>query len=263
MKAKIKHAFSLAATGYDSVAYLQRGVAEDLLTLINHATLTGAVLDLGCGTGFLSQTLVNSRDSTLQHLIALDIAPPMLSATRDKLSTATHQDVAFHYLCADAEALPLSHHCLDAIVSNLALQWCVPLSTVLNECKRTLKSGGSLIFSTFGRQTLHELKTAWANIDEHTHVNQFYDAAQLQQLLVQAAFSEIHIETQHYVSYYDSALSLMRELKQLGAHSVIARQQHTMTTRGALTRMMTAYTRAANNTQISATFEVLNVIAKA
>ncbi|MFZ2726727.1 MAG: malonyl-ACP O-methyltransferase BioC [Methylococcaceae bacterium] len=259
MKAKIKQAFSQAATSYDSVAYLQRSVAQDLLTTIAQEKLTGLILDLGCGTGFLSCGLIDAPDKSLQQLIAVDIAEPMLHISRAKVESGSD---TLNYVCADAEKLPFAEQSFDGIVSNLALQWCMPLNTALNELHRVLKPNRVLIFSTFGAQTLQELKTAWASVDNQAHVNEFYTAEQLQPLLAQAGFTNIALSNQTYLSRYDSVLSLMRELKQLGAHSVLA-QREQVTTRKALQAMLAAYPTAIDNTQIHATFEIITVIARA
>lgn len=259
MKAKIKQAFSLAATSYDSVAYLQHSVAQDLLATIAQENLTGIILDLGCGTGFLSSGLINAPDKLLQHLIAVDIAEPMLHISRAKLKSFSD---TLNYVCADAEKLPFAKQSFNGIVSNLALQWCMPLNIALNELHRILKPNSPLIFSSFGAQTLQELKTAWATVDNQTHVNEFYTAEQLQPLLVQAGFNNIQLSNQVYISRYDSVLSLMRELKHTGAHSVLARREQ-LTTRKALQAMLSAYPTEIDSTQIRATFEIITVIARA
>jgi malonyl-CoA O-methyltransferase len=71
-KTNIKRAFAASAQHYDRVAALQRGVGEALLaqphTLEPNATQR--VLDIGCGTGFLTHAL-SQRYRTAQ-LYALD-----------------------------------------------------------------------------------------------------------------------------------------------------------------------------------------------
>jgi len=250
-KTKIKQSFSAASVTYDGVAELQRTVGKALLGTVDTGSLVGTLLDLGCGTGFLTSGLL----ACTRPIIALDIALPMLQVTRTKLAD-TH---GVSYLCADAEQLPLAEQIVNAVFSNLALQWCVNLDAVFSDIKRVLKPDGRLVFSTFGPQTLQELKAAWAEVDGYNHVNDFYSEQQLSRFLRQAGYTEIAIETGLYTSNYESVWALMKELKHIGAHNVIAGRNKSITTKTQMQRMITAYEPHRINNLIPATFEVIMV----
>ncbi|MDO9046552.1 MAG: malonyl-ACP O-methyltransferase BioC [Methylobacter sp.] len=252
-KAKIKQSFAAASVTYDGVAELQRTVGKALLGTIDTEVLTGPLLDLGCGTGFLSAKLLEFA----QPVIALDIALPMLQVTRRKLADTPNVT----YLCADAEQLPLAGQIVDGVFSNLALQWCINLDVVFTDIKRVLKPGGRLVFSTFGPQTLQELKVAWAEVDDYNHVNDFYSEQQLAHFLQLAGYTEIKIETKLYRSSYGSVLALMKELKHIGAHNMIAGRNKNITTKTQMQRMIAAYERHRAGDQIPATFEAIMVTA--
>lgn len=252
-KLKIKHAFSNASMTYDSVAQLQREVGRELLTKFLSQKLTGNVIDIGCGTGFLTQALLPDCDNV--NLIALDLALPMLRATREKLVDSVS------YVCADAENLPFAKNSIDTLLSNVALQWCQPIDKALNELRQILKPDGTLIFSTFGSQTLCELKIAWASVDNFTHVNTFYNAQQLQTALQQAGFNNLEIKVEQYLPCYESVLDLMRELKHIGAHNVNSARSKHLTTKKTLQTLLKNYPRS-NSGEIIATFEVIFVKAK-
>jgi SAM-dependent methyltransferase len=49
------------------------------------------------------------------------------------------------------------------------------LNQLFSECHRVLKNDGLILFSTFGPDTLKELKKSWAVVDNQTHVNSFID----------------------------------------------------------------------------------------
>jgi malonyl-CoA O-methyltransferase len=273
-KAKIRQSFAAASLTYDGVAELQRTVGKALLAACDAESLVGTLVDLGCGTGFLTAKLLSeqvgyaSRTMILaeengtrcvpyRSVIALDIALPMLQVTRTKLADAPNVG----YLCADAEQLPLAEQVVNGVFSNLALQWCVNLEAVFTDIKRVLKPGGRLVFSTFGPQTLQELKSAWAEVDAYKHVNEFYSEQQLIRFLRLAGYTEIKITSKRYVSNYGSVLELMKELKQIGAHNVIAGRNKSVTTKTQMQRMVAAYERHQSGDRIAATFEVIMVSA--
>ncbi len=255
-KKDVRKAFSQAVSSYDAMATLQRTAGKDLLKHERIEELTGTVLDIGCGTGFLTGELLNLL--ACQQLITLDLAYPMIKATREKYSTVTN----LHYLCADTEWLPLADNSIDRVFSNLALQWCQNLSGVFTEIKRILKPNGLLVFSTFGCQTLQELKQSWASVDDFSHVNEFYNAEQMGGYLKAVGYQEIVITEKVYTSHYDSVMALMRELKGIGAHNVMAGRNHNMTGKSKMQAMINYYERLQVNNRIPATFEVINVSCK-
>lgn len=259
-KAKIRQSFSAASHTYDHYAELQREIAMALLASFNDETVKGILLDLGCGTGFLtSELLRQALYYDLKAIVALDIALPMLQTARCKL--IRQQKVS--YLCADAERLPVAGQSVDAVFSSLALQWCRNPEAFFADIKRIIKPGGRLVFSTFGPETLHELKNAWAQIDSYCHVNEFYSEEQLRQFLQGAGFREIQMVKKNYRPSYDSVVDLMKELKSIGAHNVMLGRNKKMTTKTQMQQMIAAYEKHRIGDCISATFTAILISAKA
>jgi malonyl-CoA O-methyltransferase len=257
-KRKIKQSFAAAAPTYDRVALLQNNVGNSLLQRIRMTGQVDTLVDLGCGTGFLAHGLMAQATLQPRQIIALDIAVPMLETARTKLK----KNNSINYLCADAENLPIQPQSVDMVVSNLSLQWC-NLEKVFSDSKRILKPGSRFYFTTFGANTLQELKSAWQEVDDYNHVNDFYNIDQLSGLLEDAGFHQIELESKPYISVYESVWDLMAELKQLGAHTVIAGCNKHLTTRANMHRMICAYQKQDGSGLVPATFEVITVSAKA
>ncbi len=252
-KTKVRRSFSSAVETYDGLATLQRKVGLDLLAKVSSDELNNRVVDIGCGTGFLTQELLHRTSA--DQLIALDIAMPMLQFTRTKLKHSVN------YLCSDAEFLPLLNGSVDSLYSNLALQWCQNLTALFNNFNRVLCREGRVYFSTFGPGTLQELKKSWAEVDEFTHVNNFYSDTELYHSLQNTGFKDIQIEVKCYQSNYQTVLQLMRELKGIGAHNVLSGRYKKTTSKHRMQKMINSYEKYRVNGYIPATYEVIFVSA--
>ena len=258
-KHKVKQSFALACQTYDGLAVLQRHIGFDLMDKLplEQWDKDPLIVDLGCGTGFLSQQLVEREN--LQTIIAIDIALSMLHVAKTKLDATN----SIHYICADAEKLPLSNQSVNHIVSNVALQWCQNLAAVFTGFKQVLKQGGTVGFSTFGPATLKELKAAWAEVDDYQHVNQFYSVDTIQTFLQQAGFKAIKIESILYQYNYPTVIALMKELKGIGAHNVLSGRNKKLTSKTDMQKMIAAYKRNEANDNIIASYEMIFVTAQA
>jgi malonyl-CoA O-methyltransferase len=252
-KAAARRAFDAAAGGYDRVAVLQREIGARMLERLGCIRLDPKrVLDLGCGTGLALGGL--ARRCRRAEILALDFSINMLGHARRRGHWLNRPRV----ICADAEQLPLADDSVDLVFSNATLQWVNDLDGTFRELLRVLRPGGLLLFSTFGPDTLRELRAAWAAVDRGEHVSPFLDMHDIGDALVRARFADPVLDVERMTLTYNDVYGLMRDLKQLGAHNASSGRARGLTGRGRLAALRDAYERERRDGRLPATYEVVH-----
>ncbi len=249
-KKKVAQSFGRAAPTYDSVAQLQRDVGKQLLQYLPVDVAEAArVVDLGSGTGFFTRQLASRFDPAC--ILGVDIAEGMLQFSRTQ--SPAH---SISWLCGDAEHLPLASNSVDLFFSSLAIQWCSDLPQLLRELARVLKPGASMHIATLGPNTLHELKSAWKQVDDYVHVNHFYPQDELRLAAVAADLAIEHFAVEQRVMFFERLTELTRELKALGAHNINSGKPEGLTGRSRIAAFKLAYEQFRDERGLPATYEV-------
>jgi malonyl-CoA O-methyltransferase len=266
--AAVKRAFGRAAATYDAAAVLQREVGKRLVARLDVVRLEPQrVLDVGCGTGEATAEIAARYPNA--HVVGLDLAFPMARAAYARrhrgrsiyrrliapLTGGTSETA--HVVCADALALPLAGVCVDLVFSNLALQWVNDLPRAFAEMRRVLRVGGLLTFTTFGPDTLQELRAAFARADGHTHVNRFVDMHDIGDILVSAGFADPVMDMEKIMLTYPSAKALMLDLKAIGATNATRGRPRGLTGRQRIERVYAELAKRMRDGALPATFEVV------
>ncbi len=256
-KARVRASFDRAAPHYDATAVLQREVRERMLARLDYLTIAPRdILDAGSGTGHAARALAaRYKDS---RVVALDIAMGMLRESRARLPwwwRLLGGDGPA--VCGDLERLPLAATSIDMVWSNLALQWCNDLDATFSGLARVLRPGGLFMFSTFGPDTLKELRKASAVDPGHVHVSRFIDMHDIGDALVRAGFGAPVLDVEHFVLTYDDVLGVMRDLKAIGAHNAAAGRRRGLEGKGFLRGLAERYEAFRRDGKLPATFEVV------
>lgn len=274
----LKQHFSDAAPTYDEAAILQKTVAERIderLELTTHKV--DKLADIGAGTGLLTDKLIQRYPQA--QVFAVDLSEQMLIQAKQRLQivkskplkkisrflpksgplhTMTQKQGA-QLINADAFALPFADHSLDMLTSNLMLQWCDDLDQVFAEFRRVLRPEGLLMFTTFGPDTLKELRQAWQQADEQTeHVNLFIDMHDIGDALIRAGFGQPVMDVEHFTLTYDKPMSVLKDLKAIGATNASQQRQPGLTGKHKFSKMLNAYEQLRQNQKIPATYEVVH-----
>lgn len=254
---QVRRAFGRAAPTYAQHAVLQREVESRLLERLDYVgSVPARAIDLGCGPGRAVAQM--RRRYKAAQIIALDMSLPMLRQAKPHrrwLRAPFANPIVC--LCADARALPLADASVDVLFSNLCVQWIEDLPALFDEWRRVLRPGGFLAFSTFGPQTLDELRCAWAAADQAPHVNRFADMLRVGDALMGAGFRDPVLDRERLTLTYADATTLMRELRAMGATNADALRTRTLTGKGHLQRVIAGYEPMRRDGRLPATYEVI------
>lgn len=259
-KLQLRHAFERAAAGYDRAAVLQREVCDRMLSRLNYIKYTpDLILDAGSGTGYGSRKL--AMRYPVAEMLAVDIALAMHFQARPsvpwwkRLSPARGNRTS--YLCGDIELLPLKDACVGLVWSNLTLQWCNDMRYTFSEVRRVLQPGGLFMFSTFGPDTLKELRQAFRSADNYSHINRFTDMHDIGDMLVHNGFATPVMDMEYITLTYDDVIGVMRDLRAIGAHNVTQGRLHGLTGKSGWQKAIDHYEMLRIEGKLPATFEVI------
>lgn len=259
-KRMVRRSFERAAAGYDAAAVLQNEVCRRMLARLDYVKLAPAtILDAGSGTGNAVSGLLARYPGA--RVIALDLA---LAMARHARARRPRWRALFEWrgprlaaVCGDIEQLPLSSACAEMIWSNLAIQWSNEPTRAFAEMHRVLAPGGLLMFSTFGPDTLRELRVAFRSVDAHTHVHRFTDMHDVGDMLVACGFADPVMDMEIVTLTYADVRELMRDLKAIGAHNMTRGRRATLAGKSLLARVAQNYEPVRRAGRLPATFEII------
>jgi len=163
----------------------------------------------------------------------------------------------YQFVYADAEQLPFRDASVDLIFSNLTIQWWQDLIGLFHEFRRILKPGGLLLFTTFGPDTLKELRESWSQVSDKVHVNQFVDMHDIGDALYNVQIENPVMDSERIIINYQSVKDILLDLKAVGAHNHNSGRERALTGKTRLKSMYQAYEQFHTETGYSLTYEVL------
>ena len=250
----VRRHFSRAAPTYLAAAALQKEVEARLLEQVDLLEqVPHCVLDLGSGPGRAAGTLKKRWPKA--QVVAMDLALPMLRQVPDQ----TRFWRPIKRVCADALQLPFKDAQFDFVFSSLCLQWVHPLPQALQEIRRVLKPGGLLVFTTFGPETLVELRDAYLTIGEVPAVSPFAAIQQVGDALQGSGFSRAVLDRDLYRLDYPDLHALMRELQAIGATDARRDRKRGLMGKARWQALQAAYPR--HQERIVSTWEVFSAMA--
>lgn len=154
-KDQIAKAFGDAAGYYDEHAALRKDVAQRLIASLEpwrSILPKGPIIELGCGTGFVTQGLADLYSQ--RKIIASDISDSMLDFCRDKLSD--EQNISCKQLDADEPDREEPHYAMT--ISGFTAHWLDHPAISLGKWLEATKPGGLVLVSFPGNESYPEWK---------------------------------------------------------------------------------------------------------
>jgi pimeloyl-ACP methyl ester carboxylesterase len=208
--------FNQAAHQYACASGSQRASA---MTLIDGAPMAAResrrILDLGCGTGFLSQAWFRYFEARIERFVGVDAAPNMVEQARKQ---ALDQRMVYCEGSIESPVHDIEQAPWDVIISNFALHWVSAPDLALQGWCERLKPGGWLGIALPIKGSLQDLERAWATVDAYSHTMNFPDWASLVDRVVTALRVEHFTAWQQTIYTEHVSLRAIKDaLRQLGA----------------------------------------------
>jgi malonyl-CoA O-methyltransferase len=259
-KQAIQRNFGRRGASYDRYARVQQRMALELVRGCREALVRAhSILEVGCGTGYLTKLLRQANPTGT--IVALDLDASLLKLARARLV----ENPGIHFIAADGEAF--SGGSYDLIISNSVFQWFSRPRQTLQAYYRLLHPGGSLAFSTLGPATFRELGTAFRQaagslpLAESPEVValSFSDVEKWQGFLGQAGYQEVVVQREECTETHPSVQDFLHALQATGATNPEPRPLSPRLFR----HMAANYHRAFGvNGSIPVTYEVIWVFAR-
>ena len=249
---KIRYAFTKAAGNYDALTDLQRKIADEFLQKIVQGNSASTILDVGCGTGYLTGKIKDCFPQA--QVTGLDLSSGMIAKAQEG-----HADI--QWVTGDAKRLPFKEKNFDLIVSNAAYQWVADLSQAFMEAKRVLSNEGIFAATLFGYYTCDELfealQVTGASKEE---LNRLVKVEDVKRCLTQAGFSNAQVESKMTQIQFKDLRDLLAWLKAIGANGLTQRQF--LGPRALQEANDYCLKNFSNSDGINITFEVISIYAK-
>jgi malonyl-CoA O-methyltransferase len=245
--------FSAGARAYDRHAAIQRAAAQDLLRLAPLLEDPDRILEIGCGTGALTELLVRRHPGAVVD--ALDPSPGMLRQARSRLGR--HAQVRWHHAGLLQWDMPTQY---SLVVSNAALHWVEPLAGGIVQIRRVCRPDADVVCAMMVAGTLCELHEARRSAAPSVPPRQALPAEDtVTDALHRAGFAVVHSRVVTRTAAYPSARAVLLSLHAMGLTGGGLSRGHRPLTRRELQRVVDEYDRRFSraNRSVPATYRIL------
>ena len=210
----VERNFSNGAARYDKYAAFQKYVAETLsrriFSRIPEIAPGARILELGCGTGFLTAKLFSHFPDT--EFTITDISGQMLELCKN--NTNGIKVWKKHFVKGNIEeGLPPGNY--DLIVSSLSFQWVSNLRPLAERMNIQLRPGGSVCFSMLIEPTFASLRKSFSDFNIPYPGPRFLTASDIEKTFM--VFKDNNFDTDPHREFYPSTLAFLKHINSIGS----------------------------------------------
>ena len=212
----VKKRFSRNPEYYDSQADVQKTVSANLAEMISESVDNpgvASVMEIGCGTGFLTRRLFRLFPDA--EFAVTDLSPAMFAyCERSTARLADELGVSARFDAFDASHD--SPKCSqNLIASSLAFQWIEDYSGLFERLRTALSGGGVLAFATLAEGTFSSVSESFAFHGMDLPMPVLPNAAALRDGL--AIFTDVEFRYEMLREEFDSMSAFLSHLREIGA----------------------------------------------
>lgn len=202
----VKTQFEKSLKTYNENAIVQKIMAEKLTEkLIGYCNYFENILELGCGSGLLTQEIHNKI--SFKTFFGNDLSEKSKSYIQNIIPNAK-------FYTGNAKKIKPTQR-MDLIISNAMFQWFKDINSVFD--KNILNKGGFLAFSTFSPTNFKEIK-------ELTGLSLKYKSIDEIKSALSNDYEILYTEEFEHVLEFSNPLQLLAHMKNTGVNSISEKQ---------------------------------------
>ena len=202
-KELIKKRFSKSLKTYSENAVVQKQMAEKLADEISGLKFD-KILELGCGTGFVTKKLLKQNE--FSEYVAIDMVgdcEKYISEISDKI----------RFVCGDIEDnKDIYNSKYNLIISNAVMQWVDNLPQFIGKLRENLTDNGYLVFTLFGKENYKELIPFVKNPLRYYSVDEIKEICD--------GFKTIKVYDEKFVMEFETPTDVLRHIKNTGVNAL-------------------------------------------